>query len=445
MTAAIERQVEPPGCPPAEASARAVRQGTASARETLEACLSRIAALEGEVRAWHFLDPALARSRADAVDRDGPKGLLAGVPVGLKDTFDTADMPTENGSALDAGRRPGQDATAVARLRQAGAVFPGKLVTTEYAFFTPGKTRNPHDLGRTPGGSSSGPAAAVAAGMVPVALGSQTVGSVIRPAAFCGVFGMKPSYGAIPTSGLCPFAPSLDKVGAFARSLRDLALVIDAISGEDGRDEATRGVAAMRLMGALDEAPVKPRLALVRTFAWPRLEAGLAGLYEGTARRLGAVELSLPEPFDDAFAIHRTIMTAEAREALDEPLARGRDRLSPALLAALEEGERVGAPQYLAAKRKSSALKASFEELMEGFDAAITPPARGEAPMGLESTGDPVFCLLWTLIGASAINLPAFQGANGMPVGLQVVAPRGRDLALLRAARWIAERLGLSR
>ena len=445
-TAGARNRAELAACPSAEQTAADVRSGRLSARVVIEACLERIAALEDAVKAWHTLDPDQARRAAQALDASGSRGALAGVPVGLKDTIDTADMPTENGSVVDEGRRPARDATVALRLRRAGAVFPGKLVTTVYAYYTPGKTRNPHHLEHTPGGSSSGSAAAVASGMVPVALGSQTVGSVIRPAAFCGVWGMKPSYGAIPATGYCPLAPSLDTPGVFARSARDLALVLDVISGDDGEDEAAYGAAPLRLLAALERANTRPRIAFVRSFAWPELEPGLAALYEQTASSLEAEELVLPaEPFHDAAKTQRVIMTVEAREALGPVLARARARLPALLIDMLEESERYSAQDYLAAKRKTRSMRRAFADLMDGFDAAITPPARGEAPRGLDTTGDPVFCLLWTLLGAPAVTVPAFTGPKGLPLGLQVVAPRGQDAAVLGAALAIAERLGVPR
>lgn len=432
-----------PDCPSVRATAEAVRGGGQSALEVMEACLARIRASEDEVQAWHYLDPVLALEAARALDQGKRDGALAGVPIGLKDMIDTSDMPTENGSELDRGRRPREDATVVARLRRAGALFPGKTVTTEYGFFNPAKTRNPNDLRRTPGGSSSGSAAAVAAGMVAAALGGQTAGSVIRPASFNGVWAMKPSYGLIPVTGVSPLAPSLDHVGVFARDPLDLALVIDAVSGDDGTDEASDGAAPSRLAAALAEPPSKPRLAFLRSFAWPRLGAGLVKPFENLAEALGAEEIEMPARFEESYEVHRAIMLSEMRVDLDEVYRRGRERLSTVLRKALEEGAGIDARGYIGSQKRASRMRRAYAELMQGFDAALTPSARGEAPLDLSTTGDPIFCLLWTLLGVPAANVPALKGEDGMPVGVQLVGTRRGDARTLRAAAWVGRELGV--
>lgn len=431
-----------PDCPPVAATAEAVRAGRQGAAGVMEACLARIRTNEEELKAWHYLDSERALRTAREADENSHRGPLAGVPIGLKDVIDTADMPTENGSGLDRGRRPRCDATVVARLRRAGALFPGKTVTTEYAYFHPGKTRNPHDLARTPGGSSSGSAAAVAAGMVPAAIGGQTVGSVIRPSSFNGTWGMKPSFGLIPVTGVSPLAHSLDHLGVFARNARDLALVIDAISGDDGKDDHANGFAPSQLAAALDEPASKPRLAFFRTFAWPKLDRSLVEPFEELAKALGAEEVEMPALFDQAFEVHRPILLAEMAANLGEVYRRGRKRLSDVLRQGLETGQGVKAQRYIAAQKSAARMRVAFAELMEGFDAAITPSVRGEAPVGLSSTGDPILCMLWTLLGAPAVNVPALKGEHGLPVGVQVVGNRRRDAETLRAAAWVGRELG---
>ena len=437
------RPVERPDCPSVEATARAVREGEETALAVFDACFERIEAVEPEVGAWIHLAPDVGRAMAEAVDA-GPKiGVLAGVPVALKDVIDTAGLPTENGTPVCEGRRPEADATVVSRLRAAGAVLPGKAVTTEFAYFHPGKTRNPHDLARTPGGSSSGSAAAVGAGMVPAAIGGQTVGSVIRPASFCGVWGMKPSFGLIPVTGVCEYAHSLDHLGVFAQSARDLALVIDAVSGDDGIDDASVGRASSALFPALDRPIERPRLGFVRTFAWEHLDDGLDELFEEVARELGADEIVMPPLFEATENTHRPIALAEVAFHRADVYAGHRHQLSPILIEAIEAGMEISAEVYIEAQRRAAEMRAELAALLAGFDAVISPCAKGEAPLGIHATGDPIFCMLWTLMGAPAVSIPALSGPNGLPVGLQATGPRRTDEAVLRAASWIGDALGV--
>ena len=277
-----------PKCPSAAEIAAGVRAGRESASAACDAALGRIAETEAAVQAWHHLDAAEAAVRAQAVDEVGPRGVLAGVPIAVKDIIDTADQPTENGTPLDTGRQPDADATAVRRLRAAGALILGKTVTTELACGAANATRNPHALSRTPGGSSSGSAATVAAGGVPLALGTQTAGSVVRPAAFCGVWSMKPSFGTIPRTGVTRLSRTLDHVGVLAGSAQDVALGIDAISGDDGLDLASAGRAPTRLAAALALPLGQPRLAFVRQPAWEEVEPDAAAAYEAAAEACGA-------------------------------------------------------------------------------------------------------------------------------------------------------------
>jgi Asp-tRNA(Asn)/Glu-tRNA(Gln) amidotransferase A subunit family amidase len=422
-----------------------VAHGRVSALKVTEACLARIAADEPRVRAWAHLDPAHARVQARALDerkRAGlPLGSLHGLPVGIKDIVDTADFPTENGSVLHAGRRPLHDAWIVSRLRAAGAVLPGKTVTTEFACFTPGPTRNPHDLERTPGGSSSGSAAAVAAGMVPLAIGSQTNGSVIRPASFCGVYGFKPSYGLIPRQGVLTTSATLDHVGVFARSVEDLALLAEALCGHDPADPATRPLPAPPLRRVADEdPPVPPRLAFVTGPTWPEAEPTTREAFAELGRLLGErrlVAVELPPIFGEGIAAHRRIWTAELAFHLDREHRHGRDRLSARLLELIEEGRTTTAPDYQKALAVRERCRRALSELLERFDALVTPAAPGEAPRGLAATGSPAFCTLWSLTGAPAVSLPIMQGPAGLPLGCQLVGAEGDDARLLRTARWL--------
>jgi Asp-tRNA(Asn)/Glu-tRNA(Gln) amidotransferase A subunit family amidase len=426
-------------------AARLVRDGVVTSVQLVEACLARVREVDGEVQAWAFLDPGYALAQARAADEyrlsGQPIGALHGVPVGIKDIIDTGDMPTENGSALHAGRTPSRDATVVAWLRGAGAVIMGKTVTTEFATRMPGKTRNPHHPAHTPGGSSSGSAAAVAAGMVPLALGSQTTGSTIRPASFCGVYGFKPTHGLVPRSGMFQLSRSMDHVGLFARAAEDIALLLEELVGGDERDPDTRPrprVPYRRI--AEEEPPLPPMFAFVKTALWDRVDAdareALAELVEHLGDRVEELELSGLS--DDAPALHEAISGAELAVSLRREWEHGRDGLSALLRARIERGLGVSAHEYLRAQARVPELVAGFTELFEQrYDAILTPAAFGTAPAGLESTGDPAFCLLWTLCGLPALNIPLMQGANGLPLGVQLVGPRHGDARLLRTARWL--------
>jgi Asp-tRNA(Asn)/Glu-tRNA(Gln) amidotransferase A subunit family amidase len=426
-------------------AARALRDGAISSEQLVEACLARIREMEPQVQAWHFLDPEHALAQARQLDEQrragAPGGPLHGVPVGIKDIIDTADMPTEDGTPLHAGRTPVSDATVVALLRQAGAVILGKTVTTECAYYHPGKTRNPHNPEHTPGGSSSGSAAAVAAGMVPLALGSQTNGSVIRPASFCGVYGFKPTHGLIPRGGILRLSRTLDHVGLFARSIEDIALLGEQLAGHDERDPDTRLRARPPFMAtAAEEPPLPPHLAFVHGPAWDRAAQETREAFGELVAALGEriTEVALPEATNAALGWHRTIMEAEMAASLDLEWERGRDRLSEPLRALLERGRAVTALEYQQAVARIGLLNDGFAEFFDRFDALVTPAAAGTAPKGLESTGDPSFCTLWTLCGTPAISLPLMRGENGLPLGVQLVGARGNDARLLRTARWLA-------
>jgi Asp-tRNA(Asn)/Glu-tRNA(Gln) amidotransferase A subunit family amidase len=431
-------------------AARAIASGQINSEQLVQACLDRIRAVEPQVLAWQYLDEQHALAQARARDSDRAEGRacgpLHGVPVGIKDIIDTADMPTEDGTVLHAGRMPAADASVVAMLRAAGAVILGKTVTTELATYTPGKTRNPHDPARTPGGSSSGSAAAVAAGMVPLALGTQTNGSVIRPAAYCGVYGYKPTHGWVPRHGIQKLSRTLDTVGLFARNLDDLALAAEQLIGYDPNDPDTRPRARAPLVATLaQEPPLPPKLALVRTAAWDRADPGTHEAFAELAQALGAdcETCALPESMQQAWDWHRTIMEAEMAANLDAEWQRGRGQLSPALQAQLDRGREVRAWDYQLALARLAPLQAGFDELFHGFDAIVTPSAPGTAP-ALASTGDPAFCTLWTLCGMPALNLPLMAGADGMPLGVQLVGPRDGDARLLRTARWLVARVRAS-
>ncbi|OGA14850.1 MAG: glutamyl-tRNA amidotransferase [Betaproteobacteria bacterium RIFCSPLOWO2_02_FULL_66_14] len=431
-------------------AARAIRDGAISAEQLTEACLERVREVDATVQAWAYLDPehALRQARArDADRREGrPVGPLHGVPVAIKDIIDTGDMPTEDGTVLHAGRTPDADASVVATLRVAGAVIMGKTVTTECATYAPGKTRNPHHPDHTPGGSSSGSAAAVAAGMVPLALGSQTNGSVIRPASFCGVYGFKPSHGMISRHGILKLSRTLDHVGFFARTLDDLALLAEQLVGYDERDPDTRPRARTPFCAiAAQDPPLPPLLAHARTALWDQAAEDTREAFAELAAALAdrVVELDLPESTRGVIDWHRTIMEAEMAANLDLEWERGRDRLSDSLRGQLARGREVNALDYQRAVARIPLVNAGFDEIFDRCDAIVTPAAHGTAPAGLDSTGDPAFCTLWTYCGMPTLNLPLMQGANGLPLGVQLVGRRGDDARLLRTARWLGAHLAV--
>ena len=434
--------------PTATEAARRIREGKLSSQELVQACLERVRELEPKVQAWTFLDEEHALAQARAADErkssGEPIGSLHGIPVGLKDIIDTADMPTENGTVLHKGRTPREDAAVVKMLRAAGAVILGKSVTTECAYFSPGKTRNPHNLEHTPGGSSSGSAAAVAAGMVPLALGSQTNGSTIRPASFCGVFGYKPTHGLIPRSGMLPLSRTLDHVGLFARTLEDLALLAEELAGyhESDPDTRPRARVAFRQL-ASEEPPIEPMLAFVKTPHWERVDADAKEAFGELVNTLGdrVEEIDLFPSAAEAWDWHRIIMESEMAASFEREWQAGRDKLSSQLRSLIERGREVRAVDYQRALRRIPGMVESFDELfMERYDAILTPAAPGTAPKGLSSTGDPSFCTLWTLCGMPAISIPLMRGGNGLPLGVQLVGRRNFDARLMRTARWLTSR-----
>jgi Asp-tRNA(Asn)/Glu-tRNA(Gln) amidotransferase A subunit family amidase len=429
-------------------TAKLIREGEVSSEEVTRACLDRIDALEETVQAWTWIngDYALEQARrADRVRAQG--GALHGVPVGIKDIIDTRDMPTECGTVLYSGRQPAEDATAVSLLRSAGAVILGKTVTTELAFYAPGKTRNPHNPAHTPGGSSSGSAAAVAAGMVPLAVGTQTNGSVIRPAAFCGAVGFKPTYGKISRHGIFHQSSLLDQVGVFANSVGDAALIAEELMSFDGRDPDMRPFPRLALSeAARSPLPGDPRIAFVKSPVWDLAEEDTRREFALLVERLGGIvsEVALPGIFDEAVSSHRAIMHADFALNYADIYRRGSDKLSPVLRETIEKGMEVPAFEYNRAVERIPQLNMELEKLIEEFDALITPAAPGPAPLGLDATGNPIFCTIWTLCGVPAVTLPLLKGANGLPMGVQAVAGRGNDGKLLRVAAWLERRLGSS-
>ena len=426
-------------------TARLIDEGAIKSAEHVRACIARIEETEPTVQAWAHFDAEDALNQAQDADvqrmRGLPCGPLHGVAVGIKDIIDARGMPCEDGTVLHAGRNARSDAAVVARLRAAGAIIMGKTVTTELATYAPGKTRNPHNAEHTPGGSSSGSAAAVAAGQVPVALGSQTNGSIIRPASFCGVFGFKPTHGLIPRSGVLTLSRVLDHVGVFARSLPDIARVVEAIAGFDDDDPDTLPPRTRPPLSKVlaQDPPLPPRLALLRTPFWPRLDRDARSAFGELAELLGAQgeAIELPESATQVIDWHRTIFEADLAASFEREYDKGADKLSASLRSQIERGRKVLALAYLKAVARIDIVNAGFAEIFANFDAIVTPAALGTAPKGLESTGDPVLATLWTYCGTPALSMPLARGDNGLPLGIQLVAARGDDARLLRTARWL--------
>jgi Asp-tRNA(Asn)/Glu-tRNA(Gln) amidotransferase A subunit family amidase len=414
-------------------ASKALREGRLTSRAYTEQLLARIRERDPAIDAWVTLDAARAlrlAAECDARRASGAElGPLHGVPAGVKDIVATADLPTEMGSPVFRGHRPERDAVLVERLRRAGGFVLGKTVTTEFAFMHPGKTRNPWRAAHTPGGSSSGSAAAVAAGCVPLALGTQTNGSVIRPAAFCGVVGFKPSFGLLPYAGTFQFSETLDQAGTFTRTVAGAALAASALGESEALEPEVRG---------LDRAP---RLGVLAQFPWNRAEPAMARHLDATLDRLradGAVveAIELPAPFAEARDVLRTIMFHEAARLLRPHLESRRSLLSAPLVDALVEGAAIPADAYRAAHAKRAALIERAHDLFDPWDAILSPPAPGAAPASLATTGDPSFCTLWSLLGAPAITVPSGLSADGLPFGLQLACDVGADDRLLRLAQW---------
>ncbi|MFU8898060.1 MAG: amidase [Roseinatronobacter sp.] len=419
--------------------------GILRATDVAAAYLAQVRAREDDVQAFVCLDEGHVMTQAERLDdmrKAGlPTGPLFGVPVALKDVIDTKGIPTENGTVIDAGRVPSADATVVRKLKAAGAVIMGKTVTTELAFLDPGKTRNPVNPAHTPGGSSQGSAAAVGAGMVPLAVGTQTGGSVIRPAAYCGVVGYKPSFGAISRSGILMQSPTLDTVGVFSTTVEGAAMLADALFGDDPSDPATTPSAPPALLAtALSKVPVRPALAIVSTMPGgvPASEDMTLAMEELTGI-LGedSFPLILPPMFDEAAEIRERINFAEMAKCYYSYERRGRDQLSAVTLDAIDQGKAILARDYLAALDWPKLLNTALDEIFMRCDAIICPATPTSAPEGLSSTGSAIYNGVWTLCGVPAVTLPVFEDSNGMPMGLQLVGRRGNDARLLRTARWL--------
>lgn len=414
-------------------AARRLRDGRLTAMALLEATLGVIAEREPMVRAFAWLDAERARqaaSRSDAARRAGrPGGPLAGLTLGVKDVLDTADLPSQYGSPIWSGHRPRADAAAVALFRRAGAIVIGKTVTTEFATRHPGPTSNPANPAHTPGGSSSGSAAGAAAGFFHAGIGTQTAGSIIRPAAFCGAVGYKPSFGTLHRAGMKVMSESLDTIGVIARSVGDCALFVGAAAGRDlGAPETPPGRPprlAVTLGPAAAEATDAARTVLDRT------------VRAAASRGASVTEFVLPPACVDAFERHAVVMNAESAEALAWERDHAATLLSPGLRERMDWGAARSPAELDAGRASFAAARAAFADAIAPFDAVLTLPAPGEAPVGLGWTGDPAFNTLWTLLHVPCVTVPAGSGPLGLPLGVQVVAPIGQDTAALTWAEWL--------
>ena len=418
--------------PLTELSAVELRDGMDSekftATEIIEAVMERIARREPEIKAWEFLDADLVWRQVKELERRQSKNLLCGIPVGIKDISNTIDMPTTYGSPIYRDYRPGNDAAYVGRLRQSGAIIVGKTVTTEFAYLHPGPTANPVNLEHTPGGSSSGSAAAVADFMVPVAFGTQVAGSLARPASYCGLLGYKASFGLHSLEGIKGFSHSLGTLGWMTRSVDDLAFVHSALTGTP--------------FLRMDSAAVdKPRIALCKTYEWSHAEpetvaAIAAAKHDWTANGAAVSEITLPRSFSGLLEAQKVIMAYEAVQDLGHELNNHADALSESMLALLELGKRCALPDYISAQELAGQCRASLASIMTEFDALLTPSAPGVAPRGLGATGDPVFTRIWTLLHVPTINIPGYAGPGGLPVGVQLVGKMYEDQKLFMIAKW---------
>jgi Asp-tRNA(Asn)/Glu-tRNA(Gln) amidotransferase A subunit family amidase len=417
---------------PAWRAAQLLASRELSAADLMRACLDRVLEREDAVHAFAHLDPDAAMAQARALDAGPVRGPLHGLPLGVKDLFDTADMPTSYGSPVYAGHRPKADAASVALCREAGALVMGKTVSTEFAYFQPGPTRNPHNLAHTPGGSSSGSAASVADHMLPLALGTQTAGSIIRPAAYCGVVGYKPSLGRVSRAGVKSLSESLDVVGGFGRCVRDVRMLGAVLTGDS------------RLGPELEVGA--PRIGLCRTPEWSRVDVEGQRAFDLAVAALSpaaasTADVDLPGDVPDLVALQKAVMYFEMPRALSHERIWHQGRLSAQLRTLFDEGMAITGAEYSAHIARTALAQRSVDALFDSFDVLVSPSATGEAPAGTDATGDPVFCRGWTLLGLPCVHLPVTKGPHGLPLGIQLVGRFGEDSRLLAIAEWVQGKL----
>jgi len=426
---------------------QSLKKGEITSEELVKSYIEQIKKKEKEVEAWEFFDQELVLAQAKKLDelhQSGKHGDLHGIPVGIKDIFDTENMPTIDGTEIHKKNPSWNDCTVVSKLKQAGAIIMGKTVTAELAYYSPGKTKNPHDTTRTPGGSSSGSAAAVASHMVPLAVGSQTNGSVIRPASYCGVVGYKPTKGLISRHLVLQISRALDQVGVFANSIEDAALISEQLIGHDKQDPDTSLNPRPKLLAASKQKPpMEPLLAYVKLPFLNKLDEDVKeGFKEIKDELKGKVdEIELPEGFAGIPDWHKIIMESDMARSFSKEYKKSKNKLSDQIVEAIERGMKYTSVEYNNALSKIDVANTYFNQFFHDYDAILTPSACDEAPKGLKSTGNPIFCTIWTYCGMPCISLPLLKGKNGLPVGVQLVSSLFDDERLFRNASWLTSKI----
>lgn len=414
-------------------AAAAIAAGKLTSETLVRAYLEHIEAREPEVQAWAYVNSELALKQARERDRETPRGRLHGIPVGVKDVIDTADMPTEYGSPIYKGHRPACDAACVAQVRELGGVILGKTVSTEFATRHAGKTRNPRNIAHTPGGSSAGSAAAVADFMAPIAFGTQTSSSVIRPAAYCGTVGYKPTFNMVNRAGLKFLSESLDTLGVLTRTVPDAALIVEELSGSTPADFG-------------EVRAIKPRIGFCRTAYWSQADSATQAALEGALPRLSKAgahvqAVDLDGEFAELADVQIRMSSYEFYRALTYERTRFAELISESLMGRILSGSRVTRPEYEQTHEIAERCRARLDDVYREYDVLLSPSAPGEAPRGLESTGDPIFGLTWTIMHGPAVTLPVFSGPTGLPLGAQIAGPRGSDARTLICAEWVRQAL----
>ena len=426
---------------------QSLKKGEITSEELVKSYIEQIKKKEKEVEAWEFFDQELVLAQAKKLDelhQSGKHGDLHGIPVGIKDIFDTENMPTIDGTEIHKKNPSWNDCTVVSKLKQAGAIIMGKTVTAELAYYSPGKTKNPHDTTRTPGGSSSGSAAAVASHMVPLAVGSQTNGSVIRPASYCGVVGYKPTKGLISRHLVLQISRALDQVGVFANSIEDAALISEQLIGHDKQDPDTSLNPRPKLLAASKQKPpMEPLLAYVKLPFMNKLDEDVKeGFKEIKDELKGKVdEIELPEGFAGIPDWHKIIMESDMARSFSKEYEKSKNKLSDQIVEAIERGMKYTSVEYNNALSKIDVANTYFNQFFHDYDAILTPSACDEAPKGLKSTGNPIFCTIWTYCGMPCISLPLLKGKSGLPVGVQLVSSLFDDERLFRNASWLTSKI----
>ena len=422
-------------------------KGDIKAEDLAKSYLKRIEKFDKDVKAWAFFDPNFILKKASECDNlkniGRPLGPLHGLPIAIKDIFGTDEMPTECGTVLRKKKYSKGDSTVVSLLKSSGAYVMGKTVTTEFAYFDPGKTTNPHDYSRTPGGSSSGSAAAVASFMTPVAIGSQTNGSIIRPASYCGVIGYKPSYGLISRNGVLRQSFLLDHVGIFSRTVDDLAFISQEIIKRDTEDRSTISFASGNFLNiAKEDPPFDPRFIFFKTDMWKNLDKETIKIFEKFVKEQGSnVEIhDTPSYFKDIMKYHKIIHETDMAYAFSDYYKNSKNKLGKELVKAIERGQNYKSRDYVEAVENRDYFYKIFSEVFNDYHAILTPAASGEAPKGLKSTGSPEFSTIWTFLGMPSISLPLLSGSNNLPLGVQLVGEKFDDARLIRTANWIMKK-----